>query len=144
MIMLLYTVGLLFLFGLLNYLLRTQNKHSFIFAFLTFSMAIGTALLANSALTTPLITALSIFYGTINLYTFILYAIDKRASIKDKWRIRERQLHLFMFAGGVIGAIAGQYIFRHKTQKLSFRIIFWLLLLCQLLIIFWLIYNKWL
>ncbi len=144
MLMMIYTTAFLFAFGVLSMMLRVLNSHSYIFAITTFSTALISATFFAPTLATPLITALSIFYGTINLYTFILYALDKRASIKNTWRIRERQLHLFMFAGGVIGAIAGQYIFRHKTQKLSFRIIFWILLLCQVLIIAWLVYDKWL
>lgn len=143
MIMLLYIVIIIFLFGMLNYLLGTQNKHSILLAVFTFATAIACAAIAKQTLATPLLTSIIIYYVWINIYTLLLYAIDKRAAIKNKWRIPERQLHLFMFSGGVIGAIAGQQIFRHKTQKLSFRIIFWILLILQLSILGWYIATQW-
>ena len=39
----------------------------------------------------------------------------------------ERTLHLMAFLGGWPGALIGQRQFRHKTQKVSFRIVFWIL-----------------
>ena len=57
---------------------------------------------------------------------FVLYGIDKRRAIKDKPRVAERTLHLFALAGGWAGAYLGSRLFRHKTLKVSFRIVFWL------------------
>jgi uncharacterized membrane protein YsdA (DUF1294 family) len=41
--------------------------------------------------------------------------------------VSERTLHLMAFLGGWPGAYLGQRQFRHKTQKMSFRIVFWIL-----------------
>ena len=56
----------------------------------------------------------------INLFAVIIYGIDKRRAIKDKWRISESTLLLVAFVGGGLGAFAGMKLFRHKTQKAKF------------------------
>ncbi len=56
----------------------------------------------------------------INLFAVIIYGIDKRRAIKDKWRISESTLLLVAFVGGGLGALAGMKLFRHKTQKAKF------------------------
>lgn len=58
----------------------------------------------------------------VNLFTFFLLAEDKKRAKKDMWRIPERTLVLFALFGGSIGALAGMYVFRHKTKKWKFRI----------------------
>lgn len=58
----------------------------------------------------------------VNLFTFFLFAEDKKRAKKDMWRIPERTLVLFVLFGGSIGALAGMYVFRHKTKKWKFRI----------------------
>lgn len=58
----------------------------------------------------------------VNLFTFFLFAEDKKRAKKDMWRIPERTLVLFALFGGSIGALAGMYVFRHKTKKWKFRI----------------------
>ena len=45
---------------------------------------------------------------------------------------RRRRLHLFAFVGGWPGAWLGQRIFHHKTEKLSFRLVFWLIVAAHL------------
>lgn len=44
-------------------------------------------------------------------------------------RIRERTLHLLSIAGGWPGALIGQQWLRHKSVKASFRRVFWLTVL---------------
>ena len=58
---------------------------------------------------------------------FILYGIDKRRAGTITRRIPERTLHLVAFAGGWPGALLGQRVFRHKTRKIPFLIVYWLL-----------------
>jgi len=65
---------------------------------------------------------LLIFILLVNLLTFVLFALDKRSAIKNKWRISERTLILFTLCGGGIGAYFGMYVLRHKTQKLKFKL----------------------
>ena len=65
-------------------------------------------------------------YLVVSLITFIIYARDKSAAQNDTWRIQETTLHLLSLAGGWPGALVAQQNLRHKSQKQSFRIIFWL------------------
>ena len=48
--------------------------------------------------------------------------IDKRRAKRDAWRIRERTLFLLALFGGSLGAIAGMWIFHHKTRHWYFVI----------------------
>lgn len=57
----------------------------------------------------------------INLYTFIIYGIDKQKAKKGKWRIPESSLLLSAVFGGSIGALAGMSVWRHKTKHLKFK-----------------------
>jgi uncharacterized membrane protein YsdA (DUF1294 family) len=55
----------------------------------------------------------------------VAYAVDKRRAGTDARRIPERTLHLLALAGGWPGALYAQRRFRHKTQKVRFRVVFW-------------------
>lgn len=76
---------------------------------------------------TPPIVAL--IYFLLSVVTFYLYYKDKRAAKKGSWRVSENTLHVAALLGGWLGAIIGQYAFRHKTQKARFRVVFYLTLL---------------
>lgn len=58
----------------------------------------------------------------INIVTFITFGVDKRKAKKDKWRISEQALVTLMVIGGAFGGYFGMEKFRHKTQKLKFKI----------------------
>ena len=62
----------------------------------------------------------------MSLVSFVVYGFDKRRAQKDGRRVPEKTLHLMALLGGWPGALIGQRVFRHKTQKISFRIVFWL------------------
>lgn len=66
---------------------------------------------------------LKLYLLLINIVSFIVFFVDKRKSIKNKWRIKENTLHLFSFIGGVYGSIAAMLLFKHKTRKPKFCII---------------------
>ena len=70
-----------------------------------------------------------------NLFTFLLYGIDKRKAVHHKWRIPERVLILCAFLGGAAGALLGMLLFHHKTRKWKFRILVPLALLLWCLIL---------
>ncbi|RYG43550.1 DUF1294 domain-containing protein [bacterium] len=55
---------------------------------------------------------------------FALYAWDKRAAQTRRRRVPEYELNLFALMGGWPGAAFAQSYFRHKTQKRTFRLIF--------------------
>ena len=56
----------------------------------------------------------------INLWTFMLFGIDKIKAEGGAWRISEGSLLFCAFLGGTPGAYAGRSVFRHKTRKQPF------------------------
>jgi uncharacterized membrane protein YsdA (DUF1294 family)/cold shock CspA family protein len=64
-------------------------------------------------------------YLAASLLTFIVYAFDKSAAKSGEWRTQESTLHLLSLAGGSPGALIAQQKLRHKSQKQSFRSVFW-------------------
>lgn len=65
----------------------------------------------------------------MSLFTFLSYRSDKRRAEAGEWRIPEATLHLAELAGGWPGAFLAQRSYRHKTAKLSFQVVFWLIVL---------------
>ncbi len=58
----------------------------------------------------------------INVVTLLLFGIDKWKASSQRWRIPEAQLLLASAAGGSPGGWLAMTMFRHKTQKTSFRV----------------------
>lgn len=79
---------------------------------------------------------LIIYLTVINLTAFLLYGVDKQKAKKNLWRIPESSLLLFSLLGGGIGSIIGMKFFKHKTQKLKFKILVPLLTLISFLPIY--------
>ncbi|MBQ5951226.1 MAG: DUF1294 domain-containing protein [Lachnospiraceae bacterium] len=80
---------------------------------------------------------LLIYLAVINVITLIAYGIDKRNAVKDRRRIPIVTLLALAFAGGSVGALAGMYLFRHKTQKDYFSVGVPLILLAQVVVLFY-------
>ncbi|MBO7653762.1 MAG: DUF1294 domain-containing protein [Kiritimatiellae bacterium] len=82
---------------------------------------------------------LSAVYGVMSVVTFCAYAWDKRAAQKGRWRTRERSLHLLELFFGWPGALLAQRLIRHKSRKLSFRVVFWLMVIINVAVVgYWL------
>jgi uncharacterized membrane protein YsdA (DUF1294 family) len=74
-------------------------------------------------------------YGIVSVLAFLMYWSDKLKARSDSWRTPENVLHALEFAGGWPGALLAQQVFRHKTRKISFQLVFWgIVLLHQ---VFW-------
>jgi len=56
-----------------------------------------------------------------NFVTFAVFGFDKWRAARHGRRLRERTLLWWTFGTGWIGAWLGSSLFRHKTQKASFR-----------------------
>jgi uncharacterized membrane protein YsdA (DUF1294 family) len=56
----------------------------------------------------------------VNIWTFILFGLDKIRAQAGSWRVSEGTLLIWAFLGGTIGAYAGRAAFRHKTRKQPF------------------------
>ncbi len=77
-------------------------------------------------------------YGmTLTMMTFLFYGYDKYQAIHQKTRVPEIVLHLLTLAGGTAGAFAGQLLFRHKTKKWSFRLVFIMIAVLQIGFVLW-------
>jgi len=61
-------------------------------------------------------------YGIASLLAFFLYWSDKRKARDETWRTPEKVLHAIE-------------LFRHKTRKVSFQLVFWLIVLLHQ--VFW-------
>lgn len=72
-----------------------------------------------------------LFIG-LNIITFFFYGVDKSSAARGGLRIPEIVLHLLALLGGSPAAFLGQVVFRHKTRKIKFRIIFVLIVLIQI------------
>lgn len=73
----------------------------------------------------------------INGVAFLLYGLDKWLAIEHKSRIRIVTLLLVALLGGSIGALIAMYVFRHKTRKIYFTIGVPLILIMQIIVIFY-------
>jgi len=56
----------------------------------------------------------------INIWTFIIYGVDKWKSKKGKWRVPEGTLLSLALFGGSIGALLGIQLWSHKTLHKKF------------------------
>ncbi len=70
----------------------------------------------------------------------ILYGFDKRRAKTNGRRVPEKTLHLVSLFGGWPGALVGQKVFRHKTQKTSFRIQFWFCVVLHIAVVAGVVY----
>lgn len=61
-----------------------------------------------------------IYLEVVNLLAFAAMGVDKFKARAGHWRIPEATLLGLAVAGGSIGALAGMYLFRHKTRKHKF------------------------
>lgn len=69
--------------------------------------------------------ALLLAWAGINIIAFLAFGWDKRQSLRHRSRIAERTLIGIALLGGALGALIGQQVFRHKTQKQPFRTLLW-------------------
>ncbi len=61
----------------------------------------------------------------VNVVTFIAFGYDKAVARQGALRVPEAILLGLTLLGGGIGGILARPLFRHKTQKVSFRLVFW-------------------
>jgi len=115
---------------------KTKHKNGIlpVIVAVSFLVFVGVAVVTSKI--PPLILAV---YLALSLFTFIMYAIDKSAAKKGAWRTKESTLHLLSLAGGWPGALVAQQKLRHKSKKLSFRIVFWVTALLNCGLFIWLL-----
>ncbi|TDN60665.1 DUF1294 domain-containing protein [Scandinavium goeteborgense] len=102
-----------------------MKLHYFYYAII-FITATTSALLPDS---------LTVWVISVNVLTLLLYGADKLAARKNGYRIPELTLLIFGVVGGWFGAILGQQIFRHKTQKQPFKTYFSISVIVNLMVV---------
>lgn len=75
-------------------------------------------------------------YAGVSLVSLFLYWSDKRAAEQSLQRTPEKLLHLSELLGGWPGALVAQQLLRHKTRKVAYQQLCWLIILGHQL--FWL------
>lgn len=74
----------------------------------------------------------------VNIATTGAYGYDKKISASSRVRVPENVLHVLALVGGSPGAFVAQQLFRHKTRKSSFQLVFWGIVLLQAIVVVWL------
>lgn len=82
------------------------------------------------------------WYAVLGLVTYLMYAKDKAAAQRNEWRTPESTLHLLSVFGGWVGAMVAQNYLRHKSQKVDFRMTYYLTVLINLAGLLVLLTNK--
>ena len=67
-------------------------------------------------------------YCGVSLFSFFMYRSDKRQAQEGQQRTPENWLHLSELLGGWPGALIAQQVYRHKTRKVSYQTVFWLII----------------
>ena len=95
--------------------------------------------------TRPLINIVMIPYQILLPYLLIIgiigvifLRIDKYKATHEKWRIKERTLHILEFLGGVFLMLPAMYIIRHKNKKAAFYVITYVALAVWLVALYYL------
>ncbi len=85
-----------------------------------------------------IVLVLVLWYLLASLAAAALFAIDKRAARLDRPRVSERLLHTAELLGGWPGTLVGGRLLRHKTRKLSYRAVRWVIIALHVGIWAWL------
>lgn len=72
------------------------------------------------------------YFVIISIISAILFAYDKHAAKKHKWRIPEKVLHTTELLGGVFVIIPLMYLIHHKSRKSSYYLITYFVLILWL------------
>jgi len=84
-----------------------------------------------------------ILVTVMSLWAFLAYGIDKRRARNGGRRISEKSLQLIALLGGWPGALTAQRMFRHKTRKASFQVVFWAVVTLHVGLVGCVVYLLW-
>lgn len=76
-----------------------------------------------------------IFIAVMNVLSYLLMGLDKRAAQDGRWRVPEKTLFLVTALFGGLGGVLGMHVFRHKTKHWYFRVFFPVLLIVQIAVL---------
>lgn len=86
-----------------------------------------------------MIKIIGCYIVVINIISFLIYGADKRRARLNRWRISEVTLLGLAVIGGSAGALLGMYTFHHKTRKMKFVIMVPLILVVQLILVYFIV-----
>ena len=89
-----------------------------------------------------MITLILLYLLIINAAAFALMLVDKWKAKKNRWRIPEATLMGAAALGGSIGALAGMYLVRHKTQHPKFTLGIPVILAVQIVLATWILIYR--
>jgi uncharacterized membrane protein YsdA (DUF1294 family) len=111
-----------------------------LYGIITFLPAISLTLILATPSNSEIIL---VWLLVINVITFFVYGYDKLIAGSDILRVPELILLLQVLSGAFVLAPIARMVFRHKTQKLSFRIKFWIAeIVCITWIVLYLILTR--
>ena len=80
---------------------------------------------------------LLIYLAAVNILTIIVFGVDKMNARANRQRVRIVTLLGLALIGGSVGALIGMYGFHHKTKKAYFTVGVPLILLMQVVVLFY-------
>ena len=80
---------------------------------------------------------LLIYLAVVNILTIIVFGVDKMNAKSNRQRVRIVTLLGLAFIAGSVGALIGMYGFHHKTKKAYFTVGVPLILLMQVVVLFY-------
>lgn len=76
---------------------------------------------------------IGLLYAAMGAGSALLYRFDKLYALTGKYRVSENNLHVVDMAFGIIGGLAAQEVYRHKTVKPRFVATTWTIALIHTL-----------
>ena len=73
-----------------------------------------------------------VYFVVVNLYSLFRVGADRDRTMHGGCVIPTRSFFLVAMCGGSIGTLMGMYLFKHKTDKLFFKLGMFLVLTVQL------------
>ncbi|HEY4629197.1 DUF1294 domain-containing protein [Flavobacterium sp.] len=76
------------------------------------------------------------YFLAVNILSFSITGIDKWYAVRQKFRVSEKILLVFVLIGGTIGSAIAMLLFRHKISKLSYLSKFFAVVLLQIAVFY--------
>ena len=116
---------------------KKQTSPYWLYGMIAIIMTVGLMMFLLFYLNWHLIVA---YLASINLSTLLFYGYDKMIAGSSLLRVPEWILHILSICGGSPAGLIAQKMFRHKSIKKSFQLIYWAIVIIQVGILTWLIF----
>jgi uncharacterized membrane protein YsdA (DUF1294 family) len=121
--------------------MRSDTFHGLLSLVLALGLTLGLFLLLR--LQASWYSLLFCWLAAVSVVAFGYYGYDKARATRTRSRVPEVVLHGLALGGGTLGAYAGMRLFRHKTVKGSFRLVFWIIAVLQVALVVAALYRLW-